>query len=461
MSKVISTPTPDWFWESKSFTEGKRLPKYDNFPAVTIPTNKKSASMLRQDTEIPLISGNKHPLERIGHNMFYTNHGGLTNYTNDKLAVFTDLSYNGSNPTDESQWGMAQNPQKIQWLNGEMPLGYDGRAVMGYNATTGTGNSNKANKLRTILGAALAANPGIQIGIYSWIDVIPLSLWYNNDTSALLNYYTTPSTIYSAQVDAGCNAVFDAIYSTNDSLYDFTALYIYKKQLLRLKYNNNIPLYSLMWTENEGVDGFPGLSVDRKREDGTFINLSGAKANANAEYMYNVAIVSLTVGDGIIGWEGVMPSIYSEDPAREPFGVDTASPNLIQVQVGTDTWALDNARVWKSCRLFWDLALYHVSLYKDIIEGTTNNWQTPDFEYNGNVRTGNLKLVPYNKLYSEPVVQLKYNNTKSEALILVHNPWATNLDTKQVRVFDSITGLNETVMVKGTKCELYKVILTV
>ena len=447
--------------------EGKRLPKYDNFPAVTIPTNKKSASMLRQDTEIPLISGNKHPLERIGHNMFYTNHGGLTNYTNDKLVLFGDVGYIERNqvgnpgdanyvspiyPTEEAYWFMSNNQQKIQWLNGEKPLGYDGRAVMG--------NPNKANKLRQIIGGALTANPGIQIGIYSWIDVIPLSLWYNNDTSALLNYYTTPSTIYSAQVDAGCNAVFDAIYSTNDSLYDFTALYIYKKQLLRLKYGNNIPLYSLMWTENEGVDHFPGLAVDRKREDGTFINLKGAKHNANAEYMYNVAIVSLTVGDGIIGWEGVMPSIYSEDPAREPFGVDTASPNLIQVQVGTETWALDNARVWKSCRLFWDLALYHVSLYKDIIEGTTNDWQTPNFEYNGNVRTGNLKLVPYNKLYSEPVVQLKYNNTKSEALILVHNPWATNLDTKQVRVYDSDTGLNETVMVKGTKCELYKVILT-
>jgi hypothetical protein len=257
----------------------------------------------------------------------------------------------------------------------------------------------------------------------------------------------------------------DAIYSTNDSLYDFTALYIYKKQLLKLKYGNNIPLYSLMWTENEGVDGFPGLAVDRKREDGTFINLKGAKHNANAEYMYNVAVVSLTVGDGILGWEGVMPSIYSENPNKEDRGSDSifatpSNPDLIQTQVGTDTWVIDNARVWKSCRLFWDLALYHVSLYKDIIEDTTNDWQTPDFEYNGNIRTGNFKLVPYNKLYKEPVVQLKYNNNKSEALILVHNPWASNLDTKQVRVFDTTTSLNETVMIKGTKCELYKVILT-
>jgi hypothetical protein len=451
MSKVISTPTPDWFWESKSFTEGKRLPKYDNFPTITIPSNKKSASMLRQDTEIPLINENKHPLERIGHNLFYTNHGGLTNYPYDKLAVFGDLSY-GSNPTDESQWGMIQTPHKLQWLNGEMPLGYNGGGVMS--------NPNKANKLRQVLGAALTANPGIQIGIYSWIDIIPLNLWYNNDTSALANYYNTPSTIYSSQIDAGCNVVMDAVYSLNDNAYDFTALYIYKKQLLKLKYGNNIPLYSLMWTENEGVDNFPGLAVDRKRQDGTFIDLIGAKHNANAEYMYNVAIVSLTVGDGIIGWEGVMPSIYTEDPAREPFGTDAKKPNLIQVQVGTDTWVMDTARVWKSCRLFWDLALYHVSLYKDIIEDTTNDWQTPDFEYNGNVRTGNFKQIPYNKLYKEPVVQLKYNNNKSEALILVHNPWASNLDTKQVRVFDITTGLDETVMVKGTKCELYKVILT-
>jgi hypothetical protein len=451
MSKVITTPTPDWFWESKSFTEGKRLPKYDNYPAVTIPSNKKSASMLRQDTEIPLINANKHPLEKIGHNMFYTNHGGLTNYSYDKLVYFTDLGYNGSNPTDESQWSMAQTPHKIQWLNGEMPFGYDGNAIMG--------NSSKANKLRQILGAALTANPGIQICIYSWIDIINLGLWYNNNTTSLINYFNNPSTVYSAQLDAGCNAVMDAIYSVNDGLYDFTALYIYKKQLMKLKYGSNIPLYSLLWTENETVDDFPLLhAVKRRRQDNVFINLGGAKHNANAEYMYNVAIVSLTVGDGVLGWEGVMPSLYTEDPSKETLGWDVGG-GIIQTNVGTETWSIDNARVWKSCRLFWDLALYHVSLYKDIIEATTYDWQTPDFEYNGNIRTGNFKQIPYNKLYKEPVVQLKYNNTKTEALILVHNPWASNLDTKQVRVFDSTTGLNETVMVKGTKCELYKVIL--
>ena len=70
MSKIITTPTPDWFWESKSFTEGKRLPKYENYPNVTIPNNKKSASMLRQDSELPLISNGKHPLEKIGKKIF-------------------------------------------------------------------------------------------------------------------------------------------------------------------------------------------------------------------------------------------------------------------------------------------------------------------------------------------------------------------------------------------------------
>lgn len=452
MSKVITTPTPDWFWESKSFTEGKRLPKYDNYPTTVIPANKISVSMLRQDTEIPLINANKHPLEKIGHNMFYTNHGGLTNYPNSKLVNYTDLGYNTSNPTDESQWTLSHNPEKIQWLNGEVPIGYAGATVMA--------NPNKANKLRQIIGDAIAANPTMKISIYSWIDLIPLNFWYSSNTTALMNYFNIPSTIYSAQLDAGCNSIMDAIYSLNDGYYDMTALFIYKKQLMKLKYGNNIPLYSLMWTENEPVDNFPSLaSMRRHRQDGVFIDLEGGKPNANAEYMYNVAMVSLTVGDGIIGWESTMNNLKTESPTLETQGFDIIGGGIIQENVGSEVWSVENARVWKSCKLFWDLAMYQVSLYKDIIEASTYDWQTPDFEYNGNIRTGNFKQIPYNKLYKEPVVQLKYNNAKTEALILVHNPWATNLDTKQVRVFDSSTGLNETVMVKGTKCELYKVIL--
>lgn len=447
--KITTSATLSWFWESKSFKEGKRLLDYTVLLTVTLLSNKISASMLRTDTDISLISNNKHLIERIGYNIQYTNYGGLTNYLDSKLAVFTDLGYNGSNLTDEQFWTYTPRLEKIQWLNGETLLGYNGGEIMS--------NLSKANKLRQIISNAINTYLNTKISIYSWLDITGGAIWYNTDVNALMNLYNNLYLIYSAQIDAGCNSVMDAIYSTNDNLYDSTALHIFKKQLLKLKYGNTILLYSLMWTENETVDDFLLLhTVKRKRQDNIFINLSGAKHNANAEYVYNAALISLTISDGIIGWEGVMLNVSTEKLEFENTGWDVGG-SLNQFQVGTETWTKDMARVWKSCRLYWDLAINHVSQHKSIIESTINDWFTLDFKYNNIMRTGSQKLILYNKLYKELVVQLKYNDNKTECLVLVHNPWAANLQTKIVTVFDNTTGLEASLLVKGTKAELYKI----
>lgn len=444
--KVISNETPNWFWNSKSFTEGKRLPEYAGFPTVVIPTNKKVAQMLRTDAELSLVQNQKSPLEKLGNNFFYGNLGGLTNYPNSKLIKFTDLSH-GANPTDESQWGMATYPDKIQWLNGELSLGYCGRCV--------AENISKRDKLRAVLGNAISANPGIELTVYSWEAISSFGDWYNATPQQLSEPYTNPNLIYSAQLDCGFNALMQQIYSINDTHYDYPAFLIYQKQLAEIKYPN-VNLYALIWSENETVDNYPLLrTAKRKRQDNVFIGLSGIKHNTEAQYMYNSVLIGASRCDGIFSWEGTQVTVTTEDPQYEDkgweFGIN------LQRTVGTETWGIDNTRVWKSVMLYWNLALYHLSLHKDILEGTVNKWFTPDFYYENNLRTGNQKMIPYNKFYKEPVVQLKYNDNKSKASLLVYNPWGTNINSKVVRVIDPVTNLDITVPVNGTKAELYKI----
>lgn len=446
--EVVTNSTPDWFWNSLSFND-RRLPDTSVFPTFTIPSNKLSASMLRQDTEVGQIVNQKHPLEKIGYNLFYTNHGGLTNYPNSKLINFTDLGYNSSNPFDENFWTYNLHPERIQWLNGEMALGYDGSGV--------ASNPAKKAKLRQILGAAISNSPTSELMVYSWEAIGKLVDWYNvsdNTINNLIAPYSNTNLIYSPQIDCGFNAMMQQIYSLNGSeTYDYPAYFIYQCQLKKLKYPNN-NIYALLWTENETVDGFPLLrNVKRKRQDGTFINLSGAKANAPVEYIYNSVLAACCLGGGIFGWEGVMPDLTTEDIANETNGWDVGTNNA-QISVGSETWVKSNTRVWKSNRLFWDLALYHLSQHKDTIEETNFDWITPDFEYNGNLRTGNFKMIPYNKLYKEPVVQLKYNNNKTKASLLVMNCWG-DYTTKTIRIIDG--NIDIVVPVNGRKAELYKI----
>lgn len=442
--EIITNNTPDWFWTSGSFSN-KRLPEYSIFPTFTIPNNKLSASMIKQDVEIGMISGQKHPLEKVGFNLFYTNWGGFTNYPKSKLINYTDLGYSNINPTDENSWTYNLNQEKIQWLNGEAPLLYDGAGV--------AANPNKRNKLRQILGDAINNSPTSEIMVYSWIAISSFEDWYNTDISKLIPPYSDNNLIYSPQIDCGFNAMMQQIYSLNDKYYDYPAFFIYQAQLAKLKYPNN-KLYAVLWTENEIVDGFTELNnVKRKRQDGVFINLPNSKANAPAEYIYNCVLASMCLGKGIFNWEGTMFELATESLNSEPSGRDLGNP--IQITVGNEIWEEKSTRCWKGNMMFWILALYHISQHKDTIEETNFDWITPDFEYNGVLRTGNFKMIPYNKLYKEPVVQLKYNNNKTKASVLIMNCWGDNTKVQTVRVIDG--NIDVVLPVNGTKAELYKI----
>lgn len=485
MAKIITSSTPSWFWNSKSFTEGKRLPDISTLPDIVMPINKVCTSMLRQEEHLSQIVDGKHPLERIGFNYFFDNLAGLTNYPNSKLAYFTDFGYDDcfhANPscgdpsrvaTNEQYWTFNARPHRIQYINGETTIGYDGWAIMG--------NPSKANKLRSIItnGIAEQANQGniIRVGTYSWNaighkDYGITNHWYGTDTNTgfrddLINLQKTQANIYSPQLDAGCNGMFQQIYALNDTYYDYPAFFAYMCVINRVKHpNGEYPIYSLLWTDNETVDGFPLTLSKYRRLDGQLINLKyNIKPNAPAEYIYTAALISLTIGDGCVGWEGIMPQIDSDRPDKENTGYDTLAGQE-SVEFGTPPYMNGQyyvramARCWNSNIMYWHLAMQHIAPYKDIIEGQTYWWTSPNFNYKGNYRSGDYKMIPYCKYNKDPIVLIKFNNAGNKGVIVVYNPWeVNNLSVVPVTVYVNHVnddGVTEFVVnVNGTKAEIY------
>jgi hypothetical protein len=455
--KTKTTNIPEWFHTSKSFTESKKTPDYSVFPSFTLPSNRVAANMFRTDTDAESIINQKHPLERIGFNLFYGNHGGLTNYPGNKLIHFTDLGYNSSDPTNESYWSFNFQQYKIAWINGEIPIGYDGQAVIGI--------PSKKNKLLQILGAAKLNNPDLLICIYSWESIHNIRVnWYNLDSGSIYDAETlydllnNPNNIITPQIDAGCNAIMQQVYSSNNSYYDWIALLILQSQLIRKKHGYNYPFFPLIWSLNESLDGYPTVNIAKyRRPDGTFINLEGFKQSAPPEYMYNFSLISMLFCNGFISWENIMTSIVSEKDINEPFGEDVDN-NIIQTTIGNETWSIENSRTWQSNYLFSILGLYQISQNKDIVEDTSHEWFHPDFSYKNNpLRTGKFKTIPYNKLYKEPIVLMKYNQDETEAFVFIMNCWETNFEKVPITFTDTTKNITITLPQNGRKAELYRV----
>ena len=455
--KIITAPTPSWFYSSQSFIN-KRLPDYSNYPNIVLPNGFLCSTMLRTTDEVNQISNGVHPQGRVGYNIFYTNHGGLTTYPDSKLAIISDVGYNPSNPTDENQWFANLRPEKIVWYNGENIYGYDGDAIMQ--------NPSKKAKLASILQQCKGSNPNGLFSTYSWDSITGgvRPRWYGAsnylDAFYLGNLYTNPANIKTAQIEAGFNSAMQQVYSINDDYYDTLALTIMQIQLFKIKHGNQYPIVPLLWGLTEPVDSYPfPHSTQRVNQLGVYCGIKGYKENAPAEYMYSMALICLLLTKNLIGWNGRNREIVTEDINQEHIGDDVFNSSDPLVTMGTDTqqWIQTNVRSWQSVELYNILAMYQVSLQKTILEDTTYDWESPDFIVNGTLRNGLLKTVPFNKYYKEPTVVLKYNTGKTKCLILAINCWASNTDINQITVIEPNTGKEIPVLLNGKKAEFISV----
>lgn len=456
--KVIYSETPTWFFNSPSFSGNIRRYDHSTFPDFISPNNKYTACMLRQYEDVNLISNGIHPLQKKGYNLSYGNFGTLTNYSPNERIKFTDLGFNNSNPQDETQWNFPTanpdtspiNDEKIVWINGEGALGYSNNL-----------NANQTNTLQSLINNWKSAYPNNILGLYSWNKIQSSIIsenaaWISNNTNDLMSFYNNLSIWNNPIFEIGFDASISGLYAYNEKNFDQCQRMLMRIYLNKLKYPNK-KYFPLMWVLNEMI-GFPGEGFSKyKRQDGIVVTPSGVIPTAPVDYLYNMALIGMTIGDGLLTWDETMITMDKETPDLE---VDYSSPTTTIQNIGGQNFLVSYPRRWKGNQLYMTLAIWQVSQYKTIIEDSTYSWIVPDFKYNnGTLRTGDFKHVPYNKANNEPSVILKYNSTKTECLVLALNCYADNETVNEIRVLDATTGLDAQILLKGTKAELVKILL--
>lgn len=473
--KIKYLPFPEWFWESKTFqletnTEHsnyksvkERVFDYDTFPTVTAPTNKFAGHGEYRYDLMKAQEGNTQrpdPSERVGYTHFprFDGFGSQNNpffnvYPTSKQVKFANEAGNVFNNT------LTMSPQQedIVWINGEQGIGY----------ALGLG-SVEAQRVKAMVDGLKVAKPNSKYGIYS-LQVFPIwQLFYEikddvTKADILCTLLDNPPT--SIHEECGMDYLMEDLYSlgTNNTQI-FTAIGIFTKQLARKKYQlTGKSLYNdvryLIWSHTENL----GFNFKYRKNTGELITcgeLDGlSKAPANPEHNYNLALHGLTSANGIFSFIDRFTSFGSVNINGTVRDIEKENVD------GTDagTAANLNGQLYKiapalipsaSANMLMSIALWQTSFVRDIIDSTVNDWFTPDFTYNGVLRTGKFKQIPYNLFYKEPTFELKFNNDKSKALLYAVNLSDTVLTIPiqiQVKITDTLT---IPVVLKGNKAEL-------
>lgn len=478
--KIKYLAFPEWFWNSKTFqletnnthsnykSVKERVFDYDTFPNVTPPTNKfvghgeyRYDLMKAQEGDIIRFD----PSERVGYTHFPRFNGLLPGQTNaffNAYATSKQVKFaNESGSVWDNTLNLAPQQEDTVWINGEQGIGYAIGDV-------------EAARVKTMIDSLKVAKPNSKYGIYS-LQVFPIwQLFYEiaddyTKADILCEMLNNPPT--SIHEKCGMDYLMEDLYSlgTNNTQI-FTAIGIFTKQLARKKYElTGKSVYKdvryLIWSHTENL----GFNFNYIKNTGEMIScgeLDGlSKAPANPEHNYNLALHGLTSADGIFCFIDRFTSFGTVN-------IDGVLRDIEKENVdGTDagTAATLNGYFYKiapalipsvSANMLISIAIWQTSFVRDIIDSTLYDWFTPDFTYNGNLRTGKYKQIPYNLFYKEPTFEVKFNDTKTKALI-----YAANLSNAvpltpihvQVKITDTIT---VPVVLKGNKAELIIIDLT-
>ena len=468
---------PEWFWESKTFqletnnthsnynSVKERVFDYDTFPTVTAPTNKFVGHGEYRYDLIKAQEGDsirRDPSEKVGYTHFPRLNGLIPGQNNPFFNAYPTSKQvkfaNESGNVFDNTLHISPQEEDTVWINGEQGIGY--------NIESG---SIEAQRIKTLIDNLKVAKPNSKYGVYS-LQVFP-SIWQlfyeikNDVTKAdiLCTMLDNPPT--SIHEECGMDYLMEDLYSlgTNNTQI-YTAIGIFTKQLARKKYQlTGKSVYNdvryLIWSHTE----FLGFNFKYRKNTGELIicgELDGlSKAPANPEHNYNLALHGLTSANGIFSFIDRLTTFGSvningtvRDLEKE--NVDGTDAGIAVDLIGQFYKIAPALIPSVSVNMLTSIAIWQTSFVRDIINSTLYDWVTPDFTYNGTLRTGRFKQIPYNLFYKEPTFELKFNNDKSKALL-----YAVNLsDTVptipiqvQVKITDTLT---IPVVLKGNKAEL-------
>jgi hypothetical protein len=254
-------------------------------------------------------------------------------------------------------------------------------------------------------------------------------------------------------------------YISNNNAHLFYS-YIYQSDIAKKINPNGKEVWSL-WTQEEAINlvNEPWSGTIIYDESGALVNITGAANNESYGYeksnglkgdykwrgvpvpslMYAAAILAFFWYDGVYNFGDNRGStnpdhVFTEGGALKIF------PN----QINNETVRYEAAFGIQDLVV---LAELKASLHLDIINESSTSWFFPEFSIDGgNTWLTNDDVLPSScAINSNPVVKIKYNSLKSEALIVAINPDCNtpNFLFQNVTVRDTDTGVLNSFVLKS------------
>lgn len=491
--KIKTSAIPEWFYNSDCFkletdqnnknynSVKQRLYDYTNYPRFTAPSNKIAGHPEYNFVDLLKIQNNterRDPGEKVGYNIFPKRADSVgfslspttlfNAYTKEQNYAFKGESGDLNNNTLD----LDATDEKYQYVNGERAYG---------NYINEEQEKLMCKFLEKEHNKEKSKNSKISTYALNAFQTLDKFFYLDTQKDILCDYLINPPK--SIMADACFDFLMEDIYCLyhTDSFY-LIAWGIFEIKLARRKYELTKKevfekFFFLLWSHSE----FYGINFFYKKNDGTVINRgekpSGgnpgdSKAPANALYNYATALAAITIGDGLLHF---MDALYSWGEFTNSSGEKVDLENLSNFNVSAPYrfsftpeseigYGVRPAIIWVGVNQYVSLAIWHAYQNKDIIENTEFKWETPDFIYGTTRRTGNEKQIPYNLLYQEPTVELKYYNNPTtgnkECLIYVCNFNSKEYKPKMLTVFAKDKNNNEVkipILIKGKKAELVRV----
>jgi hypothetical protein len=214
-------------------------------------------------------------------------------------------------------------------------------------------------------------------------------------------------------------------YSTGEYIYSLMQAHEVGKLI-----NPKIISMPTLWIQQEHVDNYATMDLEINRTKGGVLRRK-VKLQAPATYVYSTALWG-AVWDGWYHFE--LGRGFSDDPNLAAH-YDGEMPYPTKRFKGANIDANYPNKYFGYYNYVY-LALWQMSLpqNKAIIEAKTV-WQIPDYKSDKSLfwRTGDERLPGFGHLRKEPIIRYKYNEAKTEALIIAQNPYNSGYETVKIR----------------------------
>lgn len=445
MARIEEIVLPKFVLDSPTFKPGsdgnaKMIDTYDTYPTFTPPANKLT---FPGEYNYALLQANEGQatktdyMRRVGYNL--SDSAYFNAYTYDQYVRF--VNEGGTIEQDNSLNLGPGFPEKWQWINGEQGIGYN----------IAQGDTTRINRVKAFMQFAKSLRPNAKFAIYSlqafqvWGDYYAAVEGDLAKATTLANYITTPIDSIQALCDMTWMLEdFYTVSSSNSQMYIGLAMYLNQLRRRKAQLEPTVEAYQrlvfLLWSHSEFF-GFQQRYVHR----GTYVFQGEGdgltKFPASGELNHGLALYGCTSGGGIGSFSDRIPAegfvnINGVQRDLEQEDIHNGSNNVVNVQVSLNgnIKNIHPARVWLGNNNLVTGAIWQASQAKDIIEHTVSDWFTPDFSYNGNLRTGIHKTVPMAMYYKDPLMEVKYSADKSSCLIFLTHPSVNDYTRRTVTV---------------------------